>query len=326
MHQSIRDSDSMREQNLRRKRRLARKKKGTHNTKVQTQLFTGLGNFPVQFPVGSVEKVDPVATNIVPHSLNPPGTSSVPVVATGGHSMYTSGFHPSSQALLSGKFGSRTAPAETSTPAKANERAMNTLFTQKSSYDDFMKTTQHSVQTSAAPVEQSNKAVKDLETQTKDLETQTKDLESQAKNLDKCLQKNTLSVNRFHEDQKNTNVQLRNFQHVLDRLQQELQKTKVELADIKQRDKTPSKWMYGQAIHKQALYRAPKNSAVSTEFIEAGEQVLLLYPLVHDDGGRMWITARRLFENGTIDDYYTPFYAESALRFNNLTFSSVSGT
>jgi len=376
-----------REQALRRQRRLARKRRNRQKThkKVLSTTFTPSGFFPVQFPIGNVK----VATSLAPFpkpkpTPNPPGTRSQPVLATGGRQLYTSGFHPSSHALLSGKFGSRFAPAETSTPAQANQRVMETLFTQNTPpssaqqlagqplTNNFMQTNGSSVQTFVEPPspptspKKDDHVVKELQEQPltnnfmqtcgssvqtfvepppplspKKNDKVVKELQEQVKNLDQTVQKNTLLVNRFEEQQRNDKVRLINFQQVVDRLQQESKSLHEKLAeislDVQRLSEVPKsgplplesrKWFFGTPIHEQFLYKAPRLDSVTTEFISEKEQVLLLYPLITDEDDNVWITARRLFDNGTVEDYFTPFYRSShkALTFKNLTFSSVSCT
>ena len=84
--------------------------------------------------------------------------------------------------------------------------------------------------------------------------------------------------------------------------------------------KQHNKWFYATPIVNQKLYTA--FNIQCDEFITNEERVLLLYPLVTDEGGDVWVTVRRIFDNGTIEDYITRFFEKGSLQFNNFTFSN----
>lgn len=84
------------------------------------------------------------------------------------------------------------------------------------------------------------------------------------------------------------------------------------------------KWFYATPIDTQPLYMT--RDSVSAEVVTQQERVLLLYPLEEDQGGNVWVTVRRLFDNGTIEDYMATFYAGGQLRFRDFTFSNASCT
>jgi hypothetical protein len=193
-------------------------------------------------------------------------------------------FHPSSQALFTGKFGVAFTPEETSSPAKATERALQTIE------EDPPKN------------------------EVAALVLQVKQLQQQLENMDQTHQQMNLTVNRLQEEQWKHKVQMEVVQPVVDSLQQkvhDLQKTKDVL-----------KWFYATPVQQRPLYTT--NLGRTEEFVTPEESVLLLYPLVTDAEGTVWVTVRRLFDNGTVEDFKTQFYSEKTLCFTKFTFSNAS--
>ncbi len=105
-------------------------------------------------------------------------------------------------------------------------------------------------------------------------------------------------------------------------MQEELKQLRARVNQLEQ--SSYPKWFYATPIQTEPLY-VTKDS-VSAEVVTPQERVLLLYPLEEDQGGKVWVTVRRLFDNGTIEDYKATFYAGGQLRFGDFTFSNVSCT
>lgn len=104
-------------------------------------------------------------------------------------------------------------------------------------------------------------------------------------------------------------------------LQQVKQQEEIQLLRDTVKKLEQQKWFYATPVGTEPLYTG---DSLSAEVVQPDERVLLLYPLKEDGQGTAWVTVRRLFDNGTIEDFTAKFYTEGQPRFSNFTFSNVS--
>jgi hypothetical protein len=159
-----------------------------------------------------------------------------------------------------------------------------------------------------------------------------KELKQTVHGIDQLVQSNNLNVNFLKEKHQHTQIQHRTFQQVQDKLQINLHALTIKIEELEEKynsiisvPQTP--WFYGQCTkEKQMLYTARDFKSETSEWVTKNEQVLLLHPLKLDETGNVWARIQRVFENGTIECYFVPFYLKETQEkmFDNFTFSSAS--
>jgi len=93
----------------------------------------------------------------------------------------------------------------------------------------------------------------------------------------------------------------------------------------------PHLFVFATATQAVPVYSKPDTASVVNNtdvHIEQAEQVLLIYPHTLDAADCLWVQCRRLFDQGTIETYWVPFFDRPTNNayFNEFTFSSASGS
>jgi hypothetical protein len=164
------------------------------------------------------------------------------------------------------------------------------------------------------------------------VQTPPKDvLSEKLKQLEIFTQDNCLKLNILEEKRSHMHIRENTFQSVQDQLQKQYQTLYDQINELHEKiselnEINQTVWFYGECItDKQKLYETKEFSNPTGEYIEQGETVLLFHPMHTDEDQNIWTRVRRVFENGSIQDYFTPFYISetSTQLFSNFTFSNV---
>jgi len=276
----------------RRRRRIAKKRRSSKQEKV-----TSAGGFPVNFSANGT----PSYTGAVPLSSPSPSPA---------YNLYTQNMHPSSRTLLNGSIGPHTANPETSSPAIANKRVLSEV------------PVLHPKRTEIVPSTDTSESVR------------SDALAAKVESVETFVQNNSLKVNVLEEKRSHMHIRCTTMQTVQDQLQKECQALKEKitlleeaLVEHRQEQSTVPVWFYANCtVEKQQLYTAAELTETAEEWVEIGEQVLLMHPITVDKQKNVWVKARRLFKNGSVQDYFVPFYTPGTQKptFDDFTFSSVS--
>ena len=92
-----------------------------------------------------------------------------------------------------------------------------------------------------------------------------------------------------------------------------------------------SLFVFATATRAVPVYSQPDTASMVHNMevhIEQAEQVLLIYPHTLDATDCMWVQCRRVFDQGTIETYWVPFFdrQKNIAYFNEFTFSNASGS
>lgn len=127
--------------------------------------------------------------------------------------------------------------------------------------------------------------------------------------LAKKLEDETLDMNGLKDKDYKIQIQLKNMQDTLDKLQQQQFLLTENMQNIKVSAPTTA---YGFAIQKVFLFNIDRSNLEIAEYIDAKEKVMLVYPTTLEQDGNIWIKVRRILDNGAVHERATVFFEKSS--------------